>query len=300
MILTCPECATRYFVPDESLGPAGRRVRCHACGHTWRAAAETPLDLVPPAAETSDAALAEFARRPEAAADLSAPELPRAFRARAEQQRRLRRAAAHGAVWAGIGAAFVGLVAAGWLMRVDIVRTFPRAAAAYAAIGAPVNATGLEFEAVSARAAPNDPGSVLVAGAVRNVDRRAAAIPAVRVSLLNERGGRVASRVIAVQPDTLAPGAVQGFAVILPDPLAQAADVGVTFDFEAAPAPAPAPAAPAAENIDAEAPTGTASEQPSPLRPALGPPQPAPVEATPAPPNRLALHAAADSAPRHG
>lgn len=295
MILTCPECATRYFVPDESLGPAGRRVRCHACGHTWRAAAETPLDLVPPAETADPAALAEFARRPEAAADLSAPELPKAFRARAEQQRRLRRAAAHGAVWAGIGAAFVGLVAAGWVMRVDIVRTFPRAAAAYAAIGAPVNATGLEFEAVSARAAPNDPGSVLISGAVRNVDRKRLGIPAVRVSLLNEQGGRVASRVIAVQSDTLAPGAVQGFAVILPDPLAQAADVGVTFDFEAA--PAPAPAAPASQSVEND---GQGAADPEPLRPALGPPQPAPVEATPAPPNRLALNAAAASAPRHG
>lgn len=295
MILTCPECATRYFVPDESLGPTGRRVRCHACGNTWRATAEAPLDLV--ASPEDGASTTEFARRPEEAADLSAPELPKAFRARAEQQRRLRRAAAHGAVWAGIGAAFIGLIAAGWLFRVDIVRTYPRAAAAYAAVGAPVNATGLEFEAVSARAAPNDPGSVLVSGALRNVLDETTPIPTVRVSLIGADGGRIASRVMRVEPGSLEPGAVRGFAAILPDPLAQAADVGVTFDFEAAPPPAarpgPAPAAPAAAE----------EAEPAPLRPALGTPQPEPVEATPIGPEQLALDTTAReavSAPHHG
>src|SRR5690606_27204638 len=205
MILTCPECATRYFVPDESLGASGRRVRCHSCGHTWRASAEEPLDLVNPDAEEPAPPRTDFARRPEAAAELSAPELPKAFRARAEQQRRLRRAAAHGAVWAGISAAFIGLLAAGWLFRVDVVRTFPRAGAAYAAVGLKVNATGLDFEAVSARAAPDDPASVVVSGAIRNVDDAAMPIPAVRVSLLDDEGARIVSRVIRVDAGALAP-----------------------------------------------------------------------------------------------
>ncbi|MGH7095153.1 MAG: zinc-ribbon domain-containing protein, partial [Stellaceae bacterium] len=36
MIVTCPECATRYRVADDALdAPHGRRVRCARCGHVW-------------------------------------------------------------------------------------------------------------------------------------------------------------------------------------------------------------------------------------------------------------------------
>jgi predicted Zn finger-like uncharacterized protein len=35
MILTCPQCASRYQADEAKLPPAGRAVRCGKCRHTW-------------------------------------------------------------------------------------------------------------------------------------------------------------------------------------------------------------------------------------------------------------------------
>lgn len=50
MILTCPECATRYALDSALLEPGGRRVRCSECGAIWREEPEksSPLETRPP------------------------------------------------------------------------------------------------------------------------------------------------------------------------------------------------------------------------------------------------------------
>lgn len=53
MILQCPECSTRYLVPDSAIGVDGRQVRCANCKHSWfqdGATVELPLraPIAPP------------------------------------------------------------------------------------------------------------------------------------------------------------------------------------------------------------------------------------------------------------
>src|SRR5687768_3856153 len=103
MILTCPECATSYFVDDGKIGAEGRSVRCAGCGNRWTARAQTVLELRSTPEEGAaafEAAPAVEAPPSAPLAELPAPELPKVFRARTEAKRNIRQAAAAGAVWA--------------------------------------------------------------------------------------------------------------------------------------------------------------------------------------------------------
>ncbi len=287
MILTCPACATSYFIPDDAVGPNGRKVRCQSCGEVWRAAGDEPLELTV-APEPKAVIKPDPAPEP-TLAETPAPELPRAFRARAEQQRRLRRAATHGAVWAGLAGVFVALIVSALLFRIEVVEAFPRAAAAYAMVGAPVNPVGLDFEALSAREAPNHPGAVLVSGALRNVRDEEIVAPPVRVALLDGHGAELAFRVVEIDAAPVLPGKVQGFAVMIPDPGGHAADIGVDFlpvERRARPVPpkAAAPRQTPAQPLRSAPPVTAAAGG---LRSAMAPGLPgadgAPVEAQPIP-----------------
>ena len=284
MILTCPSCATSYFTPDEAIGPGGRTVRCTSCKHTWRATADEPLELSQSSTPREPVAFGHReTAETESLAETRAPELPKAFRARAEQQRRLRRAATHGAVWARIASGFAALLAAAWLFRVEVVEMAPRAAAAYAAVGLTVNPTGLDFEAVSARPLPNDPGKVLVSGALRNVRDNERIAPPVRVALLDAQGAEIGHAVVRIDAAPVLPGRTQGFAAVIADPGARGQGVGVDFVLKETPTagPAPRPAAvhadrsrpppPPAQSEPADPPAPVAAADTGGLRPALSP-----------------------------
>jgi predicted Zn finger-like uncharacterized protein len=248
MILTCPECASRYFVDDARVGPKGRTVRCASCGSSWRAEppvsaaeGETPLALTPKSfAPETDA--------PPKADDRPAP-LPKRIRAEAIEKKKTREAVAAGVVWAGIGAGFVALVLAAVLLRVDVVRLWPQTASAYAFAKMPVNPTGLSLEAVQGQ--PNLIGghaALSVTGVQRNVETRTRASMPLRV-ILYDKGGKRLTSIAYVPPVTqIAPGETRPFAVNFIDPPTEGSSFVVEFAFDKAVAmpgaPAPAKAGP--------------------------------------------------------
>jgi predicted Zn finger-like uncharacterized protein len=70
MRITCPNCASGYDVPDDAIGPAGRKVRCRACGSSWMQAGvgiavplapSTTADVSPPMAVVADTVPAPIA-----------------------------------------------------------------------------------------------------------------------------------------------------------------------------------------------------------------------------------------------
>ncbi len=47
MIITCPNCSTKYEVADQAIGATGRKVQCANCHRSWKATAPEPIETVP-------------------------------------------------------------------------------------------------------------------------------------------------------------------------------------------------------------------------------------------------------------
>lgn len=248
MILTCPECASRYFVDDSKVGPTGRVVRCASCGHRWTARNEEPLDLFDEPETPTLADLAEGAgslEEPvaEAEAEVEPPvsalpgeELPKVFRARADAERRLRAATTTGIVWAGMAATMAVIVVAALIFRLDVVKILPGSAGAYAAVGLPVNTVGLVINRDSLKAKPSmqdGRAAVTITGEIRNITEHAVVSPPLRVELLNAKAKRVAGQLAAADDPKIPPGEVRHFAITFLDPPRTAKDLQIGFAIEA-------------------------------------------------------------------
>jgi len=257
MILTCPECATRYFVDGAKLGPGGRTVRCVGCGNRWHAhAGDDDEDRQVDSAPSFPAPPSASAQAPAAVADpspaTSGDALPQAFRAATQARRRIRKSIVAGAVWGGLGVFALALVATAAIFRVDIVHMWPRTAGAYAMVGMPVNPTGLAPEGV--QAAPslqNGRLAVIVSGMVRNVETHPRDAAALKVSLLDKSGHALVAQVAPAAPGQIEPGKARPFKVTFIDPPAAGVNVQVEFVLDHAGDHAPAAHAPAAHAVDA-------------------------------------------------
>lgn len=246
MILTCPECASRYFVDDSRVGPTGRVVRCASCGHRWTARSDEPLDLFEDPEEPSLANPAktfEQALEPEAEPEPEEPpvsalpgeELPKVFRARADAERRLREATTTGVVWAGMAAAMAVVVVAALMFRIDVVRLMPGSAGAYAAVGLPVNTVGLVIDRDSIKAQPimrEGHAAVTITGSIRNITEHEVSAPPLRVELLNNKEKRVAGQLAAAADAKIPPGEVRHFSITFLDPPRTAKDLQISFATE--------------------------------------------------------------------
>jgi predicted Zn finger-like uncharacterized protein len=234
MILTCPQCASRYVVDARRIPPQGRTVRCSSCGDTWRAQQDfqqeqleppPPRELAPDTPRAAETELELTAR--------SADVLPKTFRAKQVARDRTRKAVAAGAVWGVLGALALGVLGAAVLFRVDVVRLWPRTAGAYAAVGLAVNPTGLAPENVHAAPGLKDGhAAVIVTGHVRNVELRPHDPAPLKVSLLDKSGKPLAMQVVELAPGKLEPGKTRAFTLAFLDPPSASADVQVEFMFD--------------------------------------------------------------------
>jgi predicted Zn finger-like uncharacterized protein len=226
MILTCPECATSYFVDDLRIPRGGRMVKCTSCGNRWRAFQDRSE---PEREKPEDEMLVEGPREAPAPADdlefVAAPAVP-------TRKPAPKKKASPGIV-VGVSLVAVLAVALGGavVFRQKVADLVPATAPAFAAIGLPVNTLGLVIEGVKQQKTFQAGRPVLsVTGAIRNVRKASIEAPPIRINLVDKAGKPVAG--ILAQPlnAKLPPGATRYFAVTLPDPPAGSHALDISFE----------------------------------------------------------------------
>ncbi len=219
MILTCPECATRYQTDAAAFMPDGRKVRCAKCGHVWFQA--------PPVTEP-EAEFVEAEEPPEpAAAEVVAPQ--RTAYAPPSVETADEVAAPPPTRWLerlGLVVGWVGLVAIvaaiGWSAlryRQDIANLWPQSASLYATLGLKVNTLGIDFVDESYHHQIEDGQDVLViTGRLHNITAHELSVPPIRVSLTDSDKRELYHWSFSPDVATLRPGQTAPFRTRLANP----------------------------------------------------------------------------------
>lgn len=229
MIIACPSCDTRFEVNAAAFPPGGRKVKCARCAHIWHAASPAGIPATPVAAELNDAETETIAPPTvvppvdEAPAEMiwAGTDIP---------PRRSGRLAT-----VGLSAACVALVAAGlYLFRDTVVSYIPGAAPAYAALGVPVDMTGLDLkiEAQALTASGDGATTLVVTGSIANVTSQERPVPQIRATLLSEDKTELHSWTFDSGITSLKPGERHEFRQELAQPPAETYQVYAHFADE--------------------------------------------------------------------
>ena len=273
MIITCPNCQTRYTVNASAFTATGRKVRCSQCGHEWHEAApaDAPLSVAPAIAGAGGAAAApqretspqwqdegrdDADAHAHAHAHVHADAAPAAAAAAAAAGRRgspshpeavpgrpSERRLATVAGWLALIAFVLGSCAALAAFREEVVRIWPATAALYRAVGLPVAVKGVEFSRVIYQRTVENGLTVLsISGEIVNTADGRKPVPRVRVSLRDADGAELYHYFFAASAETLDAGEAVPFVSRLSSPPAAARDLVLRF---VEPGELPGPAVPA-------------------------------------------------------
>lgn len=258
MIITCPNCQTKYQVTYEAIGSAGRKVQCANCQQSWQQAAMAAQAPAPDAesdqlfdsiaedaldealqAEAREAAERMAARAPDPdpakkRRTTDAAELRKRQQAFSRRQTamfsrlpmaRMRRAARAAAM-----VLLVGILGFGYFGRVPIVERYPDLAGVYEAVGLGVNVVGLDLSHLqSSRLLTEGKEALVVSAQIVGLMPNPVAVPPVLVSLLDANDRTVYEWIVAPRVRDLMVGERATFDTRLSLPPGEASRVRLSF-----------------------------------------------------------------------
>ena len=260
MILTCPECATRYEADAAKFPVAGRKVRCAKCGHVWHQPGPVTVDeaLFEPvtAPEAEPEPEPESTAKEDEVRNISPAEAVAAIRRSTRESKPEPRVAGEdapgrakaqkkssGAIrvvgtvfgWLELIAVILTICFSAAMYRQQIVTVWPKSASLFAKLGMGVNARGLEFADVRHASQVEDGQPVLlITGQLKNVSNRIEKVPPIRVVLSDQAQHPVFAWEFLPGKRVLAPGSVVSFHTRLSNPPATARHVEMRLSESAA------------------------------------------------------------------
>ncbi len=221
MILSCPECSTRYVVDPAAIGPSGRTVRCTRCSHSW-VEPPPPVEVIAASADRS-APLptpVDFSRgaRPRGT---NLPALPGAARSRAPA-----------ILWTILVLFLVCVAGVAVWQQEAIVARLPAAADVYAMVGLGPEApgAGLALENVRQKVSTRSGAKVLrIDGDIVNVSEDQRLVPHMLGVLLDSAGKEIMRWEFAPPLPKLLRRERAPFSTELVNPPDAASEVRVTF-----------------------------------------------------------------------
>lgn len=278
MILTCPNCGTRFALDAARLGVHGRTVRCARCFHTWFA--EPPAGEPPVRAATADAPSPRFTLPPEtdAADHVAEPPLrpgdrplgrPGSARRGDGETRNLPALRSEGRLgtilgWGGLVLFVAAIMGGVVLFARDITTAWPAARKLYNSLGldpnrsvlaaapgasapAPVESLPIEQRLKFTNLAPSQRFidgvlTLVISGTIESISPRDETLPPIEVVLLDNRKLDLKTWVFEPPQPSLKPGATVPFETRLENPPPEAQDIRVTFSTASHPARPQAPA----------------------------------------------------------
>jgi predicted Zn finger-like uncharacterized protein len=212
MILTCPQCATRYHVDPEALGALGRTVRCASCGRRW--SVKPPADKPQVVEFSTPAPASAGATRPVATPE-QVPSRPSV------------------SLFGWLAVILIALLGASAVIgRNEIVEAFPATAGLYQKLHLPIALDhGLEFEQItSTRLQEGGIAVLVVEGAIVNVTHHDRAVPPIRITLLDSRGRELQEELFQAKEQHLEPGAKTSFSGRVVNPAERARNFSISFE----------------------------------------------------------------------